>query len=57
MDIARPDPDYVMRHRRELFGERFTEYVHEVLRGESDWTKGERELFASLAAARRHCQF
>jgi len=52
-----PDILYLMRHRREMFGGPFSAYVHETLRGESDWTKGQRELFASLAAARRHCLF
>lgn len=52
-----PDVSYVMSHRPELFGKAFCEWLHVVMRGESEWTVGERELFASFTAQRLFCVF
>ena len=52
-----PDVAYVMSHRPELFGKAFGGWAQAVMRGESDWTIGERELFASFTSQRLFCVF
>lgn len=56
---GRPVPDVVrvLTYRPEYFGDHFNELVHEVLRGDSDWTPCERELFASFTARLGDCEF
>lgn len=56
---GRPPPDVVrvLMYRPEYFGAHFSELVHEVLRGPSDWTPCERELFASFTARLGDCEF
>jgi hypothetical protein len=44
-------------YRSELFGEPFSEELHVVMRGPSDWTPGERELFAGFASHLNQCLF
>jgi hypothetical protein len=44
-------------YRSELFGEPFSEELHDVMRGPSDWTPGERELFAGFASHLNQCLF
>jgi len=44
-------------YRPELFGRAFIEGLHELLRGPSDWTVGERELFASFVSRKNSCQY
>ena len=52
-----PDVAFVMNYRREIFGERFSAWIHALLRGESGWSVGERELFASFTAQQLQCEF
>jgi hypothetical protein len=47
----------VLAHRPEIFGWPFSEALQEVMRGPSDWTVGERELFAAFVSARNRCVF
>lgn len=47
----------VAMRRPELFGRPFLALVHELLRGESAWTVGERELFAAVVSQANECQF
>jgi hypothetical protein len=47
----------VIVHRPELFGRPFGEALQQVMRGPSDWSVGERELFAAFVSARNRCVF
>jgi hypothetical protein len=44
-------------YRPELFGEPFSEALDAVMRGPSEWSTGERELFAAFASLLRQCPF
>lgn len=47
----------VLNYRPELFGGPYSAMIHELLRGESDWSVGERELFAAFTAHLNKCPF
>jgi uncharacterized peroxidase-related enzyme len=54
-----PTPD-VMRtlmYRPKFFGKPYSAWLHEVMRGPSDWSVGERELFAAFTSHKNKCQF
>jgi hypothetical protein len=42
---------------RDLFGEPFSDALEEVMRGPSEWSTGERELFAAFVSSRNQCPF
>ncbi|MGZ3584421.1 MAG: hypothetical protein ACXWP6_17620 [Ktedonobacterales bacterium] len=44
-------------YRPEFFGRPYSDLVHELLRGPSDWSAGERELFAAFTSHLNECQF
>jgi len=44
-------------YRPELFGEPFSEALDVAMRGPSEWSPGERELFAAFTSLLRHCPF
>jgi hypothetical protein len=44
-------------YRPELFGEPFSEALDVVMRGPSEWSAGERELFAGFTSLLRQCPF
>ena len=44
-------------YRPELFGTPFSEELDVVMRGPSDWSPGERELFAGFASMLNQCPF
>jgi hypothetical protein len=44
-------------YRPELFGGPFSEVLDVVMRGPSDWSPGERELFAGFTSLLRQCPF
>jgi hypothetical protein len=44
-------------YRPELFGDPFSEALHEVMRGPSDWSAGERELFAGFTSQLNECRY
>jgi hypothetical protein len=46
-----------MRYRSELFGRPFSSLLQQVMRGPSDWSPGERELFAAFVSAQNQCVF
>lgn len=46
-----------LSYRPELFGDPFSACLQRVLRGQSDWSVGERELFASFTASRLQCAY
>jgi hypothetical protein len=43
--------------RPSFFGDPFNELIQEVMRGPSEWTVGERELFAAFVSERNRCSF
>jgi hypothetical protein len=44
-------------YRPELFGAPFSEELDVVMRGPSDWSAGERELFAGFTSLLNQCPF
>lgn len=44
-------------YRPELFGDPFSETLDVAMRGESEWTPGERELFAGFTSLLNQCLF
>ncbi len=57
--VDEPVSDVVrtVSYRSELFGQYFIEGLHELLRGPSGWSVGERELFASFVSRKNACQY
>jgi hypothetical protein len=55
----RPVPDIarVLSYRTELFGIPFSECLEDVMRGPSEWSVGERELFAAFVSRKNQCPF
>jgi hypothetical protein len=51
------DISFALRYRPELFGRPFGELLQDVMRGPSDWTEAERELFAAFVSAQNQCPF
>ncbi len=47
----------VLLYRTEIFGKPFSNATHAALRGPSDWSAGERELFAAFVSSLNHCPF
>jgi hypothetical protein len=52
-----PDVVRTLMYRRPFFGEAHSRHTHEVMRGPSPWTIGERELFAAFVSDRNNCRF
>ena len=52
-----PDIMKVRYFRPKFFGKPFFQLTHAVMRGPSEWTVGERELFAAFVSAKNRCQF
>jgi len=46
-----------LMYRPELFGMPFSDHLHVVMRGPSEWSAGERELFAGFASHLNQCLF
>jgi hypothetical protein len=44
-------------YRPEFFGEPFSEALDTAMRGPSEWSAGERELFAGFTSLLRQCPF
>jgi hypothetical protein len=44
-------------YRPELFGQPFSEALDAAMRGESEWSPGERELFAGFTSLLNQCPF
>jgi uncharacterized peroxidase-related enzyme len=58
--VAGGEPDDVIKtslYRPEFFGQAWTDLLHSVMRGPSDWTPGERELFAAFTSRLNTCRF
>jgi hypothetical protein len=52
-----PDIVRTILYRPEFFGRPFSACVQAVLRGPSEWSVGERELFAAFVSRLNHCPF
>lgn len=61
VDRANPDvPLGVVKtllYRSDLFGRPFSEALDHAMRGPSDWSAGERELFAAFTSLLNQCPF
>jgi hypothetical protein len=58
--LARREPPDVVRtlfYRRRFFGSPFSNALEEVMRGPSEWSVGERELFAAFVSVQNQCPF
>jgi hypothetical protein len=44
-------------YRPELFGRPFSDALDVAMRGPSEWSAGERELFAAFTSLTSHCYF
>ena len=51
------DISLALRYRPELFGKPFSELLQAVMKGPSEWTEAERELFAAFVSAQNQCPF
>jgi len=47
----------VLSYRSEMFGSPFSNCLEDVMRGPSDWSVGERELFAAFVSRKNQCPF
>ena len=47
----------LLLYRSDIFGEPFSAALQDVLRGESEWSVGERELFAAYVSVQQQCPF
>jgi hypothetical protein len=46
-----------LHYRPEIFGRPFSDALNAAMRGPSDWTPGERELFAGFVSTLNQCPF
>ncbi len=46
-----------MAYRSDFFGKPFSAALQDVMRGPSEWSAGERELFAAFVSAQNQCPF
>ena len=51
------DIGQALQYRPELFGGPFSALLQTMMRGPSEWTVGERELFAAFSSSLRQCPF
>jgi len=51
------DISLALRFRPELFGEPVSAYFQEVMKGRSEWSEAERELFAAFVSKLNQCPF
>jgi hypothetical protein len=52
-----PDVVKSLLYRPELWGRPMSAWTHAVMRGPSDWSVGERELFAAFTSRLNQCVF
>jgi hypothetical protein len=52
-----PDVVKTLQYRPAFFGKPFSDYLQVIMRGPSDWSIGERELFASFVSRQNRCVF
>ncbi len=52
-----PDIVRTLFYRPEFFGRQMNAWTHEVMRGPSSWSVGQRELFAAFVSRLNQCPF
>ena len=52
-----PDVIRTLKYRQHLFGRPHSAHTQAVMRGPSEWSVGERELFAAFVSRLNECQF
>jgi hypothetical protein len=52
-----PDVVRTLRYRSHQFGHFYSQHTQAVMRGPSEWSIGERELFAAFVSSINHCDF
>ena len=52
-----PDVMRTLRFKRDRFGGPHAAHTHAVMRGPSEWSVGERELFAAFVSRLNQCHF
>jgi uncharacterized peroxidase-related enzyme len=52
-----PDMARIVLYHKQFFGDPMSLWTHMAMRGESDWTVGERELMAAMTAKWNACEF
>ena len=52
-----PDVLRTLWYRPEFFGSHYSRYLNAVMRGPSEWSVGERELFAAFVSGANECPF
>lgn len=52
-----PDAARIVMYYKEFYGDPMTAWTHPVMRGESGWSVGERELMAAMTAKWNSCAF
>ena len=52
-----PDVVRTLRYRSHFFGRPHSLHTHAVMRGPSEWSIGERELFAAFVSRLNRCHF
>lgn len=52
-----PDVLRTVWYRSEYFGDPYGHYLNAVMRGPSEWSVGERELFAAFVSKLNECAF
>jgi hypothetical protein len=58
VDVARPlGVLKTLNYRPEIFGRPFSDALDVAMRGESEWSTGERELFAAFVSSLNQCPF
>lgn len=59
LSLGIPAPDIVrtLFYRPEFFGKPMNTWTHRTMRGDSQWSVGERELFAAFTSHVNRCPF
>lgn len=52
-----PDVVRTLMYRASFFGAAHSAHTQQVMRGDSEWTVGERELFAAFVSHLNRCRF
>jgi len=58
--VSRKEPADVVKtiyYRPEFYGAAFTSLLQDIMRGPSEWTVGQRELFAAFTSRLNQCLF
>ena len=56
-DVPASDIRRILSYRADFFGQPFSAALQAALRGPSDWSVGERELFAAFVSRHNQCAY